>query len=166
MTRLFKPVAVLCAVALLAGSRPLLSHPGSGSPHPEAADGFAPGSRMMERMADTLGLTDAQRAQLQAILTRYQSAGLHENMKALFQARTQMSSLVGDPSANEQQVVEAARSVAAQSEQVALQRHRMAVEIDSILTDDQRQKAKEMRAERAAKPGHFHPGSGGPRHGA
>jgi Spy/CpxP family protein refolding chaperone len=105
---------------------------------------------MVAHMADELGLSDAQKTQLQAIMDRYHSGTFGDSMKAFHAARTQLEDLIASPASTDQQILDAARQVAAQGEPVALQRHRMAVEIDSILTPDQRQKATELKAERRA----------------
>jgi len=166
MTMKLKPVAVLCAMALLYGALPAFSQPEPGSSDPAERESLPPGPRMMDRLADKLELSEAQRGQLKEILARYRSGSQGDGFKALHQARTQLESLVRDPSANEQQVLEAARALSTQAEQSALQRHRMSVDIDSILTDAQRQKAKELRAEEAGKTGRFHGRRGGFPHGS
>ena len=52
MSRIFKPIAVLCAVALLGGSLPVLSQTDAAPPEDARRDG--PGPQMMEHLADKL----------------------------------------------------------------------------------------------------------------
>ena len=163
MSRIFKPIAVLCAVALLGGSLPVLSQTDAAPPEDARRDG--PGPQMIEHLADKLDLSEAQRGQFHDIVTRYKSGALGASESALHQAREQLGKLVGDPAATEQQVLDAARSVSTASEQAAVQRHQMAVEIDSILTDAQREKTKELRAQGWDKASAFRSKHGGTRHG-
>lgn len=162
MSRVFKPIAVLCAVALLGSGLPVLSQPDPGPPGEER---HGPGSWMMEHLADKLDLSDAQRTQFHEIVSRYKSGALGTSQTALRQSREQLGRLMGDPASTEQQVLDAARAVSAQSEQAAVQRHRMAVEIDSILTDSQRETAKELRAQGWQKAEAFHQKHGQFHHG-
>src|SRR5712664_3828279 len=67
MTRKLKPVAVLCAMALLSGALPAFSQPEPGSSDPAERESLPPGPRMMDRLADKLELSEAQRGQLKEI---------------------------------------------------------------------------------------------------
>jgi Spy/CpxP family protein refolding chaperone len=147
------------ALACLGLAHPAPAQAQPGAPHGRhGGDGHDPEG--FSQMADRLDLTDAQRTQLHDIVSRYHSGPLGDAMKGMMAARGQVEGLVADPTATEDQIVQASKSAAALSEQAMLLRHRMAVEIDSILTDAQKQKAKDLRAERAAEHG-----PGGPWHG-
>jgi Spy/CpxP family protein refolding chaperone len=155
MTKLLKSTTTLFGLALLAIGLPALAEPGPGPRDHDGPGGHGPG-RGMARMAEKLGLSDAQKTQLQAIKDRYRSGAFGDTTKAFQDARARLEDLIGDPVSTDQQILEAARLVSARGESVAIQRHRMAVEIDSILTPEQRQKAKELKAERSARKRDFH----------
>ncbi len=156
MTKLLKSTATLCGLALLAISLPALAQPESGPRGHGGPGDHGPGRGMMAHMAEKLSLSDAQKTQLQAIMDRYHSGAFGDTMKAFQDARAHLEDLIGNPASTDQQILEAARLVSAQGEPVAIQRHQMAVEIDSILTPEQRQKAKELKAKWSARRRDFH----------
>jgi Spy/CpxP family protein refolding chaperone len=102
---------------------------------------------MVDKMTQELDLSDAQSSQLRAIVSRYHQGAMGDTMKEFHQARTTLEGLISDPASNDQQVLTAAKLVSAKGEQMAVQRHRMATEIDAILTPEQRQKAKDLKAQ-------------------
>ena len=144
MTKLFKTTLALCGAALLGLALPAQAQPG---PRGHGGPGGPPGQRMTDKMTQELNLSDAQATQLRAIVSRYHEGAFGDTMKEFHEARKNLEGLIADPASNDQQVMTAAKLVSAKGEQVAVQRHRMAVEIDAILTPEQRQKAKELKAQ-------------------
>ena len=108
-------------------------------------------------MTQDLGLSDAQATQLRAIVSRYHEGAFGDTMKEFREARSNLEGLIADPASNDQQVLTAAKLVSAKGEQMAVQRHRMAIEIDAILTPEQRQKAKDLKAQGWGRQGRFQP---------
>lgn len=152
MTNLYKLTIASCGAALLALALPVSAQPG---PHGRGGAGD-PGTRMVDRMTQDLNLSDDQATQLRAILSRYHSGASGDAMKDFREARAGLEGVIHDPAASDQQVLTAAKLVSARGEALAVQRHRMAIEIDAILTPEQRQKAKELKAEgwgRRGRPG-------------
>lgn len=163
MTRISLILMTACTLAFLSLAHPAPAQAQPGAPPHGRHGGDGPDGDRFQQMADRLDLTDAQRTEMHEIVSRYHSGPLGDAMKGMMSARGQVEALVGDPAATEDQIVQASKSAAALSEQAMLLRHRMAVEIDSILTDAQKEKAKELRAERAAEGGHggrWHGGHG------
>ena len=155
MTKLFKTTLALCGAAVLGVALPALAQPG---PHGHGGPGGPPGQRMLDKMTQELNLSDAQATQLRAIVTRYHEGAFGDTMKEFHEARANLEGLISDPASNDQQVLTAAKLVSAKGEQLAVQRHRMSLEIDAILTPEQRQKAKELRAQGWGR-GRFQPPS-------
>ena len=151
MTKLFKTTLAFCGVALMGLAIPVLAQPGPRG----HGDAGGPGPRMLDKMTQELNLSDAQATQLRAIVSRYHEGAFGDTMKEFHEARTNLEGLIADPASNDQQVLTAAKLVSAKGEQVAVQRHRMAVEVDAILTPEQRQKAKELKAEGWGRHGRF-----------
>jgi len=152
MTKLFKTTVAFCGVALLGIAIPALAQPG-----PRGHGEGGPGPRMIDKMTQELGLSDAQATQLRAIVSRYHEGAFGDTMKEFHQAHANLEGLIADPASNDQQVLTAAKLVSAKGEQLAVQRHRMATEIDAILTPEQRQKAKELKAQGWGRQGRFQP---------
>jgi Spy/CpxP family protein refolding chaperone len=144
MTKLFNTTLAFCGAALLGMAQPALAQPG---PHGHGGPQVPPGQRMLDKMTQELNLSDAQATQLRAIITRYHEGAFGDTMKEFHAARANLEGLISDPASNDQQILTAAKLVSAKGEQLAVQRHRMAIEIDAILTPEQRQKAKELKAQ-------------------
>jgi Spy/CpxP family protein refolding chaperone len=155
MTKLLRWTATLSGAMLLALALPAFAQPGPG-PH-GGPGGHGPGPGMVARMAEELDLSDAQKTQLQSIFDKYHSGDFGATMQSFHDARKQLEALIRDPAATDQQVLDASRQAAAQGEKMAIQRHRMAIEIDGILTPEQRDKAKQLKAQGWGRPGHFQP---------
>lgn len=115
--------------------------PGHGSGHSQG---------MMSHMADALDLTEDQRTQLHEIFGRRHKGDPGTTMLALDEAKKELRNLIHDPASSEQQIIDAWAQVSAQEEQAALVQHRMVIEIDRILTAEQRQKAQELRDQHEA----------------
>jgi Spy/CpxP family protein refolding chaperone len=154
MTNPYKATLAFCGAALLGLALPAMAQPG---PHGHGGPGGPGGPQMIERMTQQLNLTDDQVTQLRAIVSKYHQGASGDAMKAFHDARANLETLISDPASTDQQVMTAAKDVSAKGEQAAVQRHRMAVEIDSILTPDQRQKAKDLKAQGWGHQGRFQP---------
>jgi Spy/CpxP family protein refolding chaperone len=102
----------------------------------------------MDRMADALDLTEEQRARVQEITRKHMEGALGDCLETMRQARERLGAVIHDAAATDAQVQEAASAVAAQVTLVAVERHRMAVEIDGVLTPEQKQKAAALRQRR------------------
>lgn len=100
------------------------------------------------RLAEALDLTDDQRAQMRTITEKYRGGDAGERLDDLREARGQLRRLIHDASASDAQVRDAAKEMSAAEALVSVDRHRMAVEIDGLLTDEQRAKAAELRQRR------------------
>jgi len=148
--------AVLMIAALAV---PILAQPGKG--YGRGGDGNH-GERMLAHMADQLELTEEQRAQLGEIFEARREGPVAEQRDVLRQARQQLRAVVHDPSADEQQVIDAVAVVSVEMEKMALQGHQLAIEVSQVLTDDQLQKLDELRQERSEGFGRFRHGRGRP----
>jgi len=100
------------------------------------------------RMAQELGLSPEQQTQMRAIVDKYRGGALGDHMRDLRKARTDLRSAIQDVKSSDAQVQDAARNVASHETFVAVERHRMAIEMDKILTPEQRTKAAELRQQR------------------
>jgi Spy/CpxP family protein refolding chaperone len=136
-------VTAVVAVILLIGGLAFAQH--RGRHHPMPPGEFGPGAGPMGHMAEELELTEEQRTDIRAIAKRYHDGSLGEALQAHQQAQRELRAVIHDPAAGEQAVLDAARRVSGQGEQIALERHRMALEISQVLTEEQRQKARELR---------------------
>jgi len=141
MSRSTRITTVLVGVTLVA-SLARAQSPGRGQ-HPRHGQ---TGDRPLAMMADELELSESQRGEIRQIVGNYRQSESGQDARSL---RRELERLIHDPAADEQAVAEAARRVAEQQEQAAIRRHRMAVEIDALLTDEQRAKAEELREQRA-----------------
>lgn len=110
--------------------------------------GHGPGPERGARLAEALDLTAEQQEQMRAIAQKYRGGALGDHARDLRQARAQLRTAIHDMKASDAQVQEASRLVASHQAFVAVERHRMAIEMDRILTDEQRTKAAELRAQR------------------
>jgi Spy/CpxP family protein refolding chaperone len=119
---------------------------------PATAQGFGPpghghgrgdGNAILH-MTQELGLSEAQTAQVKTITAKYMDGALAEAMDATQAARTTVQKTIHDVTATDDQVREAAAVVAVLDSQIAVQHHRMAIEISSILTPDQKTKLATM----------------------
>jgi len=144
----FSKITVFCSVVVL-GAGLVAARPGPDGPR----RGHGPqGGRLL---AAALDLTDEQQAEMRSIRERHMSDSLGDPERVAHRARGEMRRLVRDPAVDEQAVLDAARRASAASEQVALARHRMHLELHAVLTDEQRAKAESL--------GDEWPGGDGPR---
>ena len=110
--------------------------------------GKRPGHGELGRMAEALDLTAEQRAQMRGIAEKYRGGPMGSHLSDLRQARVELRKAIQDVKATDAQVQEPAREVASPAACEAGERHRMAIEMDRVLTEDQRQKAAELRQQR------------------
>ncbi|HKD92047.1 MAG TPA: Spy/CpxP family protein refolding chaperone [Terriglobales bacterium] len=109
-----------------------------------------------QRMAQQLGLSDAQQQQIKGIL-QAERPKMQPLMQELKQERQQMNSLTESGSFNEAAVRSAATKQAQTETDLAVERARVKSQIFAVLTPDQRTKAQEMEksfAGRRARWGH------------
>ena len=105
------------------------------------------GKHMMKRMARKLGLTDEQKAEMKTLREahREEMKPLREQRKAI---RTSLEAL--DPAAADYdaQITVIADQQANLARQMFILKNKMKQQMSAVLTDEQRAKMKEMRAER------------------
>jgi Spy/CpxP family protein refolding chaperone len=147
MKRITGIAAVVVAASLLGGS--VLAQPRGQGRHWMGGGGYGQCQGMPCAMAEELDLTQDQRDAIREIADRHRDGALGELSRTGREARRALGLLIHDPGADEQAVLDAARRLSEQSEQMALERHRMHVEINGVLTEEQRVKAQEMMKERA-----------------
>ena len=114
-------------------------------------EGGRHGQARGERMAEELGLSPEQRTQMRAITDKYRSGAMGDHLRDLRQARADLRAAIHDVKASDAKVQEAARNVASHETFLAVERHRMAIEMDRILTPEQRTKAAELRQQRGKR---------------
>lgn len=151
MKKVLTLLSTLLVSILLSGAA--LAQPSGGERH-HAGHGFAPGHGPMGlgRLFHELDLSAAQRDQLHEIMDRHHSGPAAEVAKAFHEAQRQAEELALDPMADESRIVEAVRAAAAEAESLALEKHRLAVEIFGILTPEQQQMYREHLEEGTLHP--------------
>ena len=97
-------------------------------------------------MAKVLELTDAQTSQIESILASHKEGAPGGARASMREAREALARTIHDAAATDDQVRDAAATVAALESQLAVKRHRMAIEIAAVLTPEQRAKLAELRA--------------------
>jgi Spy/CpxP family protein refolding chaperone len=140
---LLVPCSILVAAAGLVEARP---GPGDRGP-------FGRGDGRL--LAEALDLTEDQREEMRGIRERYRNGDLGAYERDAHKARHEARTVVTDASASEDDVVAAVRRAAALSERAAIERHRMHVELDRVLTEEQRGELERLRAEREAEGPRF-----------
>lgn len=114
-----------------------------------------------ERMAQQLGLSDAQQQQIKSIL-QAEKPKMQPLMQELRQERQQMNSLTESGNFDEGAVRAAASKQAQTETDLAVERARVKAQIFAVLTPDQRTKAQEMEKSLAGRRGRWgrHKGAG------
>lgn len=123
------------AAVTLAGMHGPGMHPG---PH-------GPMESLPPMMLEALDLTTEQEQAIQQLIEERHAGMSEEKHKEMQEAHHQLMEVIHDPDATDDQVLEAARQVSAFQEEMAVERHKMAVAIFEILTEEQRQKLLEMK---------------------
>ena len=96
----------------------------------------------MAFMAQELDLNAEQRDRIRTLKREIWSGELGEKTRTMNEAHADLQKLIRDPDADQTQVLEAVRALAVPTEEIALARHRLAVEIAAVLTPEQREKAR------------------------
>lgn len=134
----FALTALLAAGAAAAG-------PGPGGRGPGG-----PG-RGMQHMARELGLTADQKQQMLDIRSRWWKNGLEDAARAAREAHRTVQQVTHDPGATDDQVAAAVRSGTEAAAQLAVVRHKMFKELQTVLTADQRTKLGELMQQRQSR---------------
>lgn len=155
------------AIALAAAALTLPASAGEHTPPPPQppqppraamhGHGFGqhgPGSAMhhLRMLAYRLEFTEQQREQAREIVEDAMEGPLGEATRAMRDARHALGRAVHDPQAAPQQVSDAVRRLAEIEERVALGRHEIAVAIDGILTEEQRERFAVLHEEMSELP--------------
>ena len=106
------------------------------------------GEHMMTRLAETLELTEEQRAELSAIMEEQRTGAVDGQREAALEAKRRLQTVVGDPEADEQAVIDAVGALSAETEKLALEQHRLTLEIAEVLTAEQMDKFQELAPRR------------------
>jgi Spy/CpxP family protein refolding chaperone len=113
-----------------------------------------------QRMAQQLGLTDAQQQQIKGILEA-EKPKMQPLMQELKQERQQMNTLTESGNFDEAAVRSAASKQAQTETDLAVERARVKSQIFAVLTPDQRTKAQQLETQFEGRRGHWghHKGS-------
>lgn len=141
-------IATLAAISALAAG-PSLAQMGPGHHGPGGPPSILP-------MADELGLTAEQKAQVQAIESRYRDGELGDAMEAMRTSQKTLAETIHDLKATDAAVTEAATAAAAVETRVAVLRHHFVVDIATVLTEEQKAKLAEKHHGRGPGEGHGH----------
>jgi len=158
----FRTAAFVTAAALALAAIPAAAYAFGGPGHGHGPGGDGAGRIL--HMAKELGLSDAQTAQIQAIAAKHKDGALGEAMQSMREARGTLAKTIHDAAATDDQVRDAAATVAALESQMAVQRHQLAIEISAVLTAEQKAKLAELAAsleDRRHGPPHGGPGCTG-----
>lgn len=113
-----------------------------------------------QRMAQQLGLTEAQQQQIKSIMET-EKPKMQPLMQELKQERQQMNALTDSGNFDEAAVRAAASKQAQSATDLAVERARVKSQIFAVLTPDQRTKAQEMEKNFAGRRGHWGHRKGG-----
>jgi len=136
----FRTAAFSTALALALATFPAAAE--GDNPH-RHGPGHGDGGPVMH-MLQELGLNDSQMTQAKAVTTKYMDGALGQAMSSMRTARGTLQKAIHDTTQSEAQVREAAAAVAVLDAEAAVQHHKMAIEISSILTADQKAKLSDM----------------------
>jgi Spy/CpxP family protein refolding chaperone len=148
MSRKSLGMLTIGAALVALAAAPTLAGPGWHGPRHGGPMG---GPHPLHGIADALDLTDAQREQIRGIWESHLEGELGEVLAQLRDAHDTVRDLVHDANATDEQVAQAARAATEPAIRAAVLRHNMVLEIDALLTPEQREKAamlREMRDER------------------
>jgi Spy/CpxP family protein refolding chaperone len=106
----------------------------------------------LRMLAHRLEFTEQQREQAREIVEDAMEGPLGDATRALRAARHALGQVVHDPQAASQQISDAARRLAEIEERVALGRHEIAVAIDGLLTEEQRERFAALHEEMSELP--------------
>ena len=143
--------AAIASISIL-GSVALAQDARRGGP-PGAAWGRGDGGPLgpLGGILRALDLTDEQRQQIHAQLTGAMQGELGQSLRQQEDERHKLRLLVLDPKTEESAIVAQVRAVNALAEPVALAQHRLAISVIELLTPEQREEAKKILEDRAAR---------------
>jgi Spy/CpxP family protein refolding chaperone len=131
-------IVLLAGGLVLAGQGPYGRHGGMYGRH-------------FEHIARQLDLTEGQRTRIREIFQQHGDDGLGAAARNAVTARRELRSLIHDPSADAAVIrAAAARSSEAEAD-LAVERHKAFVEAFAVLTPEQQEKAKALRAKAAQR---------------
>ena len=116
----------------------------------QAFDSVPFGGRMMSHMAWRLGLTDAQKTQIQSIL-QDEKANVGPQLKQVIEARRELAAASAGGNFDEAKVRSLADAQAQNIVDLVVARERVQSKIYHILTPEQRAKFDEMQQKRMAR---------------
>jgi len=134
----------VASIVMLAGG---LALAGQGH-HGRHGDAF--GWRL-DRIARQLDLTDGQRTRIREIFQQHRDDGLGTAAQQARAAQRALRSLIHDPSAEEAAIRDAATRASQAEADLAVERHKAFVEAFAVLTPEQQEKAKDLRAKAAQR---------------
>ncbi len=116
----------------------------------EGFDGGMPYGRMTSRMAWRLGLTDAQKSQVQAIL-QAEKANMAPQLRQVIEARKEAAAASAGGNFDEAKMRSLANAQAQNIVDLLVARERVQSKIYNILTPEQRAKFDDMQQKRLAR---------------
>jgi Spy/CpxP family protein refolding chaperone len=105
---------------------------------------FGPPPFMLEKIADELGLSEAQRTQIKQIMEA-EKTKIQPLMETARQTHEQLKDLGTDGAFNEEQVTQLANRQAETTRQLIIEKERTKAAIFAVLTPEQRTKAAELK---------------------
>jgi len=152
-------VTVAACMALVLGTGATLAGPQGGrgghGPYAHGHAGSGPGPGMMGGLFHQLDLTDEQSEQVRTKIEAHMEGPLGEYTRQQDEIRQELRQLIHDPAADENAIADAARRVSGYCELVALERHRLIVDLFEVLDEQQRQQATELLNELPDRPPNF-----------
>lgn len=134
----------LLALALLAVALPLAAAGAATARRPSSL-GAAPGA-MLERAAQRLELTPAQKEEIRAILAAHKTE-LERELLAIKAARTVLWDAIHAPAPNDNAIRTAAAAVGRAEGELAVTRADIVVEVRAVLTPEQQAELAEMTSD-------------------
>jgi Spy/CpxP family protein refolding chaperone len=147
--RTFRFRFLVAALAVLLGTALAQSQTAPPAPMPTHGHGFGRAEYMLGFYADYLNLSDAQQAQMKAILQKERPT-LKPLMQQMHQVRQQLKQYE-EGTFDEAKVRALATQQAATMVELSVQRTRIHNELFQVLTADQQTQLKQLEARRAAR---------------
>jgi Spy/CpxP family protein refolding chaperone len=104
-----------------------------------------------ERISRELDLTDGQRTRIREIFQQHRDDGLSAAARQVRDAHRDVRLLIQDPASDEASIRGAATRAAQAEADLAVERHKAFVEAFAVLTPEQQEKAKALRAKAAQR---------------
>ncbi len=149
MTTILKRSVLLLGVLLLSGGIAVLAFgPGMGRGD-HHGKGRGPGGGLLgPRMAEELGLSQAQQDEIRGLVETRMESGLGDQLRQLRQARREIRGLMGDPATTEDQLLAAVQAVGTLEQEVLVERFRLRRDVQALLTLEQQARAQELHQQR------------------